>query len=281
MKRIAVLGSTGSIGTNSLDVVQRHKDSFDVRYLTTNQNVQLLFEQAQKFRPQAVAILNREKAQNYLPRFKEIGVQVYTGFDGILEISKKDDYDILVNALVGAVGLKPTLNAMKKGRRVALANKETLVLGGQLVMKKAKENQAEVIPIDSEHSALFQCIIGERINDVLRIILTASGGPFRKRQKSEFCKITVAEALNHPNWNMGRKITIDSATLMNKGLEVIEAFWLFNLKPSEIDVVVHPQSIIHSMVEFNDGSIKAQLGLPDMRIPIQYALTFPAREFAN
>lgn len=277
MKRISVFGSTGSIGTNTLDVVARNHETFEIRYLTTYRNVPLLFEQAEKFKPQAVAIIDESKVGSFNSRFKELGIEVLTGFEGLLEISKKEDVDIVVNALVGAVGLKPTMNAIQKGRRVALANKETLVIGGHLVMAKAKACGAEVIPIDSEHSAILQCIVGERDSDIRRIVLTASGGPFRNKKKEEFKDITVAEALNHPNWSMGNKITIDSATLMNKGLEVIEAFWLFNLKPEEIDVVVHPQSIIHSFVEFNDGSLKAQLGLPDMRIPIQYALTFPVR----
>ncbi len=281
MKRISVFGSTGSIGTNTLDVVARNREAFEIRYLTTYQNVALLFEQAEKFKPQAVAIFDESKVAGFFPRFKELGVEVLTGYEGLLEISKKEDVEIVVNALVGAVGLRPTMNAIQKNRRIALANKETLVIGGHLVMEKAKACNAEIIPIDSEHSAILQCIVGERDADIQRIVLTASGGPFRNKKKEEFSNITVAEALNHPNWSMGNKITIDSATLMNKGLEVIEAFWLFNLKPEEVDVVVHPQSIIHSFVEFNDGSLKAQLGLPDMRVPIQYALTFPVRMPAN
>lgn len=281
MKKISVFGSTGSIGTNTLDVVARNREAFEIRYLTTYQNVALLFEQAEKFKPQAVAIFDESKVAGFFPRFKELGVEVLTGYEGLLEISKKEDVEIVVNALVGAVGLRPTMNAIQKNRRIALANKETLVIGGHLVMEKAKACNAEIIPIDSEHSAILQCIVGERNADIQRIVLTASGGPFRNKKKEEFSKITVAEALNHPNWSMGNKITIDSATLMNKGLEVIEAFWLFNLKPEEVDVVVHPQSIIHSFVEFNDGSLKAQLGLPDMRVPIQYALTFPVRMPAN
>ncbi|MFQ5650377.1 MAG: 1-deoxy-D-xylulose-5-phosphate reductoisomerase [bacterium] len=277
MKRVCILGSTGSIGQNCLSVVQSQSHAFEVRYLTTYQNTQLLLQQANKFRPQAVAIFDKEKVRACEQRFKEIGVAVYGGLDGLLEISRQEDVDIVVNALVGAVGLQPTLHAILPGRRIALANKETLVVGGELVMEKARKVGAEVIPIDSEHSALLQCLIGEQVEHIRKVILTASGGPFRQRAASEFCTITVAEALDHPNWDMGPKITIDSATMMNKGLEVIEARWLFNLEPRQIEVVVHPQSIIHSLVEFRDGSLKAQLGLPDMRVPIQYALTFPGR----
>ncbi|MFQ5674936.1 MAG: 1-deoxy-D-xylulose-5-phosphate reductoisomerase [bacterium] len=281
MKRISILGSTGSIGTNCLNVVAAQSDSFEVRYLTSYRNIDLLFEQAQAFRPKAVAIFKEDALAEYLPRFRELGVNVYAGFDGILEISRQVDVDIVVNALVGAVGLQPTLNAIRKGVRIALANKETLVIGGQFVMEKAQQAGAEVIPIDSEHSALLQCITGEDSKSIRRIFLTASGGPFRELTGEQLSSVTVEQALNHPNWDMGPKITIDSATLMNKGLEVIEAHWLFNLGGSEIQVVIHPQSIIHSMVEFADGSIKAQLGLPDMRIPIQYALTYPKRLSAD
>jgi 1-deoxy-D-xylulose-5-phosphate reductoisomerase len=239
--------------------------------------VELLLEQSKKFRPAAVVLLNKDGILAYESKFKKIGVDVLTGFDGLLEISAKDDVDILVNALVGAVGLLPTLHGIRKGRRVALANKETLVIGGEFVTEKAGQAGAEIIPIDSEHSALLQCLVGEDSNAIDSIILTASGGPFRTLENSEFKNITVEQALNHPNWDMGQKITIDSATLMNKGLEVIEARWLFDLEPDKIRVVVHPQSIIHSMVEFADGSVKSQLGIPDMRIPIQYALTYPER----
>ncbi len=281
MKRISLLGSTGSIGTNCLNVVERQKNEFVVNYLTSYKNIQLLFEQASKFHPKAVAIVKKEKVMKYLPRFKEIGVEVYTGFEGILEVSRKEDVDILVNALVGAVGLQPTLNAMRKNVRIALANKETLVIGGKFVMEKAQKEGAEVIPIDSEHSALLQCIAGEDIEKIACVFLTASGGPFREISGDDFSNVTVEQALDHPNWDMGSKVTIDSATLMNKGLEVMEAHWLFDLKPAEIQVVIHPQSIIHSMVEFADGSIKAQLGVPDMRIPIQYALTYPKRLSAD
>lgn len=281
MKRISILGSTGSIGTNCLNVIESQQGEFQVNYLTNYKNIQLLFEQAEKFRPNAVAIFENDKVAEYLPRFKKIGVEVYTGFEGILEVSRKEDVDILVNALVGAVGLQPTLNAIRKNVRIALANKETLVIGGRFVMEKARQEGAEIIPIDSEHSALLQCIAGEDSEKIKCVYLTASGGPFREFSSDDFSNVTVEQALNHPNWNMGQKVTIDSATLMNKGLEVIEAHWLFNLKPAEIQVVIHPQSIIHSMVEFADGSIKAQLGVPDMRIPIQYALTYPKRLSAD
>lgn len=275
------MGSTGSIGANCLNVVDAQTGKFTVNYLTSHTNIQLLFEQAVKFRPKAVAIIKEDRVPEYLPRFKEIGVEVYGGFEGILEICDRDDVDIVVNALVGAVGLKPTLKAIKKNMRIALANKETLVIGGQFVLEKARREGAEIIPIDSEHSALLQCIQGEDQENIKCVILTASGGPFREFSVEDLSDVTVEQALNHPNWDMGPKITIDSATLMNKGLEVIEAHWLFNLEASQIQVVIHPQSIIHSLVEFADGSVKAQLGLPDMRIPIQYALTYPGRLLAD
>jgi len=277
MKRISLLGSTGSIGVNCLDVMQRQEDQFEVRYLTTNRNADLMLAQAERFRPAAVAIFDEAVAQRYSEKFRQIGAEVYAGFDGILEISAKTDVDIVVNALVGAVGLQPTLNAIRPGCRVALANKETLVMGGQLVMQKAAAAGVEVIPIDSEHSALLQCLAGEDAASVRQIILTASGGPFRELAAPALATVTVEQALNHPNWDMGAKITIDSATMMNKGLEVIEAHWLFDRPAGDIQVVIHPQSIIHSMVEFSDGSIKAQMGLPDMRLPIQYALSYPDR----
>ncbi len=275
MKRISVLGATGSIGRNCLAVVAAQPEQFTVSYLTTFRNVPLLLEQARRFRPEAVAIFDEACVADAEANFRKIGVEVYAGFPGLLEISRRS-VDIVVNALVGAIGLQPTLLALQKGQRVALANKETLVLGGGLVMEKARAAGAEIIPIDSEHSALLQCIAGEQPGAVKRIILTASGGPFLNHG-GDFSKISIEEALAHPNWVMGPKITIDSATLMNKGLEVIEAFWLFDVQPEEIEVVIHPQSIIHSLVEFDDCSMKAQLGMPDMRVPIQYALTYPQR----
>ncbi|RMF66675.1 MAG: 1-deoxy-D-xylulose-5-phosphate reductoisomerase, partial [Calditrichaeota bacterium] len=277
MKKICILGSTGSIGRNCLKVIETQAQEFQVRYLTAFQNIELLYDQAKQFHPRAVAIFDKARLPDFETKFKALGVDIYHGLDGLLEISRRDDFDIFVNALVGAVGLKPTLQAIRPNRRIAIANKETLVIGGQLVMAKVRLSGAELIPIDSEHSALLQCIAGEERGRIRRVFLTASGGPFRELPSAELPNVTVDQALNHPNWRMGPKITIDSATLMNKGLEVIEAHWLFDLKASAIKVVIHPQSIIHSMVEFADGSIKAQMGVPDMRIPIQYALTYPRR----
>jgi 1-deoxy-D-xylulose-5-phosphate reductoisomerase len=277
MKRVAILGSTGSIGRNCLEVIEQQRSRFRVQYLTANGNVELLLQQAKKFRPRAAAVLREKESASFSAQFKELGVELLTGFEGLLEISQREDADIVVNALVGAAGLQPTLSALQRRRRVALANKESLVMGGQFVMAAAEKVGAEIIPIDSEHSALLQCLAGEDPQTIAAVILTASGGPFRKRAVGDFPQVTVEQALNHPNWNMGKKITIDSATLMNKGLEVIEAHWLFKLAAAKIKVVIHPQSIIHSLVEFRDGSVKAQLGLPDMRLPIQYALTYPQR----
>lgn len=245
--------------------------------MTTYRNVARLLEQAQQFQPRAVVVYDKKAAGEFADNFRRLGVELYTGFEGILEICRRDDFDILVNALVGAVGLKPTLLAVQANRRIALANKETLVIGGGLVMQKVRASGCELIPIDSEHSAVLQCLVGEERANIRNVFLTASGGPFKDVPLADFPQLTVEQALNHPNWNMGPKITVDSATLMNKGLEVIEAHWLFDLAPVKIQVVIHPQSIIHSMVEFEDGSIKAQMGLPDMRMPIQYAMTFPQR----
>lgn len=277
MKRVTILGSTGSIGENSLDVVSRLPDSFSISYLATHGKVETLFAQAEKYRPCAVAIVQVSDAEMWRSRFKKLGVEFLTGLAGVEELAAREDVDVVVNAIVGAAGLRPTLAALKRGKTVALANKETLVTAGELVTATAHKHDAKIIPIDSEHSALWQCLEGESPEAVETIILTASGGPFRSRSYAEMEKATVAEALQHPNWSMGRKITIDSATLMNKGLEVIEACWLFNVSLAKIRVLIHPQSIIHSMVEFVDGSIKAQMGMPDMRIPIQYALSYPQR----
>jgi len=277
MKRVTILGSTGSIGENSLDVASRLPESFTVSYLATHSKVETLFAQAEKFRPHAVAIVQVPDAEGWRARFKKLGVEFLTGLAGVEELAAREDVDVVVNAIVGAAGLRPTLAALKRGKTVALANKETLVTAGELVTATARKHGAKIIPIDSEHSALWQCLEGENPETVETIILTASGGPFRNRSHDEMEKATVAEALQHPNWSMGRKITIDSATLMNKGLEVIEACWLFNVRLAKIRVLVHPQSIIHSMVEFVDGSIKAQMGTPDMRVPIQYALSYPQR----
>ena len=277
MKRVTILGSTGSIGENSLDVVSRSPDSFSVGYLATHGKVETLFAQAERYRPRAVAVVQVSDAGMWRARFKKLDVEFLTGLAGVEELAAREDVDVVVNAIVGAAGLRPTLAALKRGKTVALANKETLVTAGELVTASARLHGAKIIPIDSEHSALWQCLEGENPEAVETIILTASGGPFRNRSHDEMEKATVAEALQHPNWNMGRKITIDSATLMNKGLEVIEACWLFNVSLAKIRVLVHPQSIIHSMVEFVDGSIKAQMGTPDMRVPIQYALSYPRR----
>lgn len=276
-RHIAILGSTGSIGKQALEVIAAHPDVFVVEVLTSNNNADLLIEQAKKFQPNAVVIVDESKYQYVKNALEKELVKVYTGKESLSQVVSMEDIDIVLTALVGYAGLQPTLKAIEAGKTIALANKETLVVAGELVTTKAREQGVNILPVDSEHSAIFQCLIGEWHNPIEKIILTASGGPFRGKD-AEFIKtITKAQALNHPNWKMGNKITIDSATLMNKGLEVIEARWLFNLKPEQIDVVVHPQSIIHSMVQFKDGSIKAQMGLPDMRLPIQFALGYPAR----
>ncbi len=276
MKKVLILGSSGSIGVNSLNVIRNFPDRFSVEALTVNSNIDLLEQQIDEFSPSLVVVRNEKKAEELI---KRIGskVKVLSGDEGLLEAASDCDYDILVSSLVGFAGLLPTIEAIKKGKRIALANKETLVVAGELVTALVRDHNAEIIPVDSEHSAIYQCLIGEELKEVEKLILTASGGPFLNKDKSFFENATVDEALNHPNWKMGSKITIDSASMMNKGLEVIEAHWLFGLPAEKIDVVVHPQSIIHSMVQFVDGSIKAQLGLPDMKLPIQYALSFPER----
>jgi 1-deoxy-D-xylulose-5-phosphate reductoisomerase len=277
IKNIAILGSTGSIGCNALSVIDNLADRFQVSYLTTNTNIELLQSQIKRYLPRGVVVLDESHAAELK---KSVGktVEVLVGREGLLEIVRRNDVDVVINALVGFAGLKPTVEAIKHRKDIALANKETLVVAGEYVTKLAEEFDVSLLPIDSEHSAILQCLTGEKWNQVSRIILTASGGPFLHWPKEQFAKITVKEALNHPNWKMGNKITIDSATLMNKGLEVIEARWLFGISVDHIDVVIHPQSIIHSMVEFVDGSVKAQLGIPDMKIPIQYALTYPERQ---
>jgi len=279
-KNIAILGSTGSIGQNTLEVIKSNPEQFRAAYLTTNRNVDLLLKQVEEFRPKAVAILDELAALTVRSRVGN-SVEVLCGERGLENIVVRDDVDIVVSALVGFAGLKPTIAAMRCGKTIALANKETLVVAGELLTALVREHGVRLIPVDSEHSAILQCLAGEDWRSIAKLILTASGGPFLNRPKEEFASITIEEALNHPNWKMGNKITIDSATLMNKGLEVIEARWLFGLPPERIDVVIHPQSIIHSMVEFIDGSVKAQLGLPDMKLPIQYALTFPTRSPLN
>jgi len=275
-RHIAILGSTGSIGRSTLEVLRNLPERFIVTALTSNSNIDLLGEQVREFRPRAVVILDPDRATTF-KRTAPAGTEVLTGKEGLLEVVCRSDVDLVVNALVGFAGLRPTVEAVRHGKDVALANKETLVVAGEVVTALVASHGVRLIPIDSEHSAILQCLLGEEGNPPRRLILTASGGPFLQTPTQHFAKITVQEALNHPKWKMGQKITIDSATLMNKGLEVIEAHWLFGLPAEQIEVVIHPQSIIHSMVEFVDGSVKAQLGLPDMKIPIQYALTAPER----
>lgn len=276
LRNIAILGSTGSIGQSSLAVIRNARDKFCVRYLSANQNVDLLIQQIEEFEPRGVVVLDHQKGK-WLKGQVGDRIEVLIGKEGLIEIVKRDDVDTVISALVGFVGLKPTIEAIKYRKFVALANKETLVVAGELITSLVKEYGVKLLPIDSEHSAILQCMQGEEVANISRLILTASGGPFLHHPMNEFDKITVEAALSHPTWKMGKKITIDSATLMNKGLEVIEAHWLFDLPPERIEVVIHPQSIIHSMVEFVDGSIKAQLGLPDMKVPIQYALSYPHR----
>ena len=274
-KRISILGSTGSIGVNTLVVIDQLDEDLEVVYLSAYQNTKKIIEQAKKYRPQAVAVINDTSAVEVKDGLAGESIDVLMGREGLLEISQRDDVDLLMNGLVGSAGMEPTLNAVKVGVDVALSNKESLVMAGDIINRTKEKTGASIYPVDSEHSAIWQCLTGEKLEDVRKIILTGSGGPFRTRDLQTFSDITVNEALNHPNWDMGNKITIDSATMMNKGLEVIEAHWLFNLNADQIDIVVHPQSIIHSMVEFVDGSVKAQLGVPDMKLPIQYALTYP------
>ena len=276
-KRIAIFGSTGSIGTQALDVVRSHADMFEVEILTAQTNDELLLKQALEFNPNAVVIGDESKYSKLKEALSSTNIKVFTGEAALEEVADFDSYDIMLAAIVGFAGLKPTLKAVSKGKVVALANKETLVVAGDIVMQKAVEKRAPIIPVDSEHSAIFQCLVGEARNPIEKIILTASGGPFLGKKPNFLVNVKRDHALQHPNWSMGAKISIDSATLMNKGLEMIEAKWLFNLRPDQIEVLVHPQSIIHSMIQFEDGSIKAQMGLPDMKLPIQYALGFPGR----
>lgn len=276
-KRVAILGSTGSIGTQALEVINNHQDKFEVTLLTANNNSDILIEQAFQFVPSQVVIGNESKYNEVADALQNLPIKVYSGCDIIEEVVQADDIDIVATAMVGFAGLKPTINAIMTGKDIALANKETLVVAGDIVTRLAKEHNVVINPVDSEHSAIFQCLAGEENNPIEKIILTASGGPFRDKTKDYIQSVTKAEALNHPNWCMGAKITIDSASMMNKGLEVIEAKWLFNLSPEQIEVIIHPQSIVHSLVQFGDGSIKAQIGLPDMRLPIQYALGYPER----
>jgi 1-deoxy-D-xylulose-5-phosphate reductoisomerase len=276
-KRIAIFGSTGSIGTQALEVIDAHSDLFEVEILTAQTNDKVLIEQALKYKPNAVVIGDERKYENVKNALGSTDVKVFAGENALEEVADFDTYDMMLAGIVGFAGLKPTLKAVEKGKAIALANKETLVVAGDIVMQLAVEKRVPIIPVDSEHSAIFQCLVGETRNKIEKIILTASGGPFLGKKPNFLVNVKRDHALQHPNWKMGAKITIDSATLMNKGLEMIEAKWLFNLSPDQIQVVVHPQSIVHSMVQFEDGSIKAQMGLPDMKLPIQYALTFPQR----
>lgn len=276
-KKVAILGSSGSIGTQALEVIEEQSHLFEVEVLTVYKNALLLIKQAKKFRPNAVVIVDESMYSIVNDALFEEDIMVYSGADALEQVVAFKEIDIVLTALVGYAGLKPTIAAINAGKDIALANKETLVVAGELVTNLAREKGVNILPVDSEHSAIFQCLTGEYMNPIEKIILTASGGPFRGKSIEELKSVTKKEALKHPNWDMGAKITIDSASLMNKGLEVIEAKWLFNLKPEQIEVVVHPQSIVHSLVQFQDGSIKAQIGLPDMKLPIQYAMGFPQR----
>ena len=276
-KRIALLGSTGSIGKQALEVIQAHQDKFEAEVLTADSNANLLIEQAITYQPNAVVIANEQYYEQVKNALSPHDIKVYTGAVSLEQIVEMSTIDMVLVALVGFAGLKPTLNAIQHGKQIALANKETLVVGGELIIKEAEKNAVEIIPIDSEHSAIFQCLMGEWHNEIESITITASGGPFFGKKRNDLQTITPEQALKHPNWNMGNKVSVDSSTLMNKGLEMIEAKWLFDLSPQQIKICVHPQSIIHSMVHFTDGSVKAQLSLPDMRLPIQYALSYPHR----
>ncbi|MHC2992014.1 1-deoxy-D-xylulose 5-phosphate reductoisomerase [Pontibacter sp. HJ8] len=277
MKRIAILGSTGSIGTQALEVIGAHPDSFELEVITAHHNADLLIAQALAFKPNAVVIANESLYEQVRDALQHEDIKVYAGANALNSVVEMGTVDLVLTAMVGYAGLQPTIRAIKAGKHIALANKETLVVAGQLITELAGQHGVSIYPVDSEHSAIFQCLAGEFHNPIEKIILTASGGPFRGRKTEELRQVTKAQALKHPNWEMGAKITIDSASLMNKGLEVIEAKWLFGLRNDQIEVVVHPQSIVHSLVQFEDGSIKAQLGLPDMKLPIQYALSYPQR----
>ena len=280
-KQIAILGSTGSIGTQALEVISENNSLFEVYALTANNNVELLIEQSRKFKPEMVAIGNEDHYIRLRDALSDMPVKVFAGADSIAQVAEMQPIDIVLTAMVGYSGLKPTINAIKAGKKIALANKETLVVAGEMIRDLASTYHAPIIPVDSEHSAIFQCLAGEGNNPIEKLILTASGGPFRTKSMYELEHVTSAQALKHPNWEMGAKVTIDSASLMNKGFEIIEAKWLFGVLPEQIQVVVHPQSIIHSMVQFVDGSIKAQLGMPDMKLPIQYSFTYPERLKTN
>jgi 1-deoxy-D-xylulose-5-phosphate reductoisomerase len=277
VKRIAIFGSTGSVGTQALEVIEQNPDKFSAEVLTCNGNHELLIQQALKFQPNIVVVGDDTKYAAVKSALANKDIKVFAGEKALEEVASMDVYDLMLAAIVGYAGLKPTLNAIQAGKAIGLANKETLVVAGDIVMQRAFEKRVPIIPVDSEHSAIFQCLVGENRNPIEKVILTASGGPFLGRKPNYLVNVKREHALQHPNWSMGAKISIDSATLMNKGLEMIEAKWLFNLHPSQIEVLVHPQSIIHSMVQFEDGSIKGQMGLPDMKLPIQYAMAFPQR----
>ncbi|WP_433896328.1 1-deoxy-D-xylulose-5-phosphate reductoisomerase [Sphingobacterium mizutaii] len=276
-RKLAILGSTGSIGTQTLEVVEQYPDHFSITVLSAGRNADLLIQQALKFKPAAVVVCEKAAFEKVRDTLQGKGIEVLFGEDALVETVQRDDIDIVLTAVVGAVGLRPTVAAIESGKDIALANKETLVVAGELITGLVEKHQVKLLPVDSEHSAIFQCLVGEEANPIEKIILTASGGPFRGKSIEDLKSVTKAQALKHPNWTMGAKITIDSASLMNKGLEVIEAKWLFGLEYDQIDVIIHPQSIIHSLVQFEDGSLKAQMGLPDMKLPIQYALTYPKR----
>ena len=277
MKKIAILGSTGSIGTQALDVIRQHKDLFEAHTLTAGSNADLLIQQAREFSPDTVVIADTDKYNQVKEALADTDIKVYSGEQALCEVVENENIDIVLTAMVGFAGLRPTVHAIQAHKTIALANKETLVVAGDIITRLAFENQAPILPVDSEHSAIFQALAGEGNNKIEKILLTASGGPFRKLNLEELQTVTATQALRHPNWEMGAKITIDSATMMNKGFEMIEAKWLYNVKPADIEIVVQPESIIHSAVQFEDGSIIAQLGLPDMRLPIQYAFSFPQR----
>lgn len=280
-KQIAILGSTGSIGTQALQVIAEHSDLYEVYALTANNRVELLIEQARQFMPEAVVIGNEAKYSQLKEALSGLPIKVYAGEEALAQIVEAGPIDVVLTAMVGFAGLKPTINAIRAKKKIALANKETLVVAGELVNELAQQFGTPILPVDSEHSAVFQCLVGEVGNKIEKVILTASGGPFRTFTKEQLKTVTKVQALKHPNWDMGAKITIDSASMMNKGFEVIEAKWLFGMKPEQIEVVVHPQSIIHSMVQFEDGAVKAQLGVPDMRVPIQYAFSYPDRLYSS
>lgn len=277
MRRLAILGSTGSIGTQALEVVSGHPDQFEIYALTANNRIDLLIEQAHRFMPEVVVIANEQKYPELKEALEDLPIKVWAGSDAISQVVQSEPIDMVLTAMVGYSGLKPTISAIQAGKAIALANKETLVVAGELITSLAEEHKVPILPVDSEHSAIFQCLAGEWNNPVEKVLLTASGGPFRTKSRTELASVTKEQALKHPNWNMGAKVTIDSASMMNKGFEMIEAKWLFGLKPEQIEIVVHPQSIIHSMVQFEDGAIMAQLGMPDMKIPIAYAFSYPQR----